>query len=327
MTDDIDDPNHPDYYPPGHIEVASIDDETGLNILIRNKVALTISWKQAQSLNTLICVELDHWLHRQGKWSIQITKAGPVDLPAGQADVFADSVIEGAGLDDEAADEIRPALTDWFDRWSIEDDSSDTQADPQPQPAPVTRIRAMANEDEYVYVENRVERAWNIPVDAAQQLLDMPDATAEEMAAKLNSAFDFEDGADESLLDRFNYPEDNDLVHRFLDESVTGTRAGAITPSLEQASADRAKAGSAEYDKIEEISGHVRKALQDALYKRELDEYAELGSSGSYLSATAAQMDEIADEVIAQVGPDQLKPAVLALVLQTLHGPCTHPRR
>ena len=115
----------PEFYRPDHIEVASIDDETGLNIFIRDEDVLTISWEQAQSLNTLLCVEIDQWLHRQGKWSVQINKAGPVHLPAGQADVFADGVIDGAELEDEAADEVRLALTEWFDRWSTPSDDSD----------------------------------------------------------------------------------------------------------------------------------------------------------------------------------------------------------
>lgn len=131
---DIDDPDHPDYYPPDHIDVVSTEDGSAVNILLRNKVALTISWKQARSLNTLLCVEIDHWLHAQGLWSMQITKAGPVHLPAGHADEFADNIIDGVGLDDDTADEVRSALTGWFDTWATEDPENpegDTTADPQ----------------------------------------------------------------------------------------------------------------------------------------------------------------------------------------------------
>lgn len=122
MTDQPDQIDADDFHQ-NHIEVAPIDDETGLNILIRDKIVLTISWEQAQSLNTLLCVELDQWLHRQGKWSMQITKAGPVHLPAGHADEFADGVLGNLDLSPDELDEVRPALTDWFDNWATDDEN------------------------------------------------------------------------------------------------------------------------------------------------------------------------------------------------------------
>ena len=83
----------------------------------------------------------------------------------------------------------------------------------------------MSTENPTIYIENRVERSWQSPLADAQKLLDMPDATAEQIVEKLNAAFNNEDGSDVSLADRFDYPEDDD---QFMEERVTGQRADVI---------------------------------------------------------------------------------------------------
>lgn len=165
----------------------------------------------------------------------------------------------------------------------------------------------MANEDEYLYVENRVERAWNIPVADARQLLDMPGAPLDEIVAKLNAQFDGEYGDDPSVVDWFDYPEGQ--RDRFLGETVTGQRAVAISEALERESDERVKASLQEQRKTKEIAGHVSQAVLSALFDRDINIYAFEGSPPS-----ADEMSAIADEVIAKIGEDQLKPTMVALL-------------